>query len=157
MVYFPYRSPFSSRSLFVRFSFGSRSILVHPSFILRSFSVRESKIDRRTNGGSSEAKRRCIETLMGNQGEGDPNKNFIFIHLILNYSKTYSWLHHFSAPLHRVYWKSMSYVKIMGGTLTKPCLSHPTKWKNLLYYAFPPVYYFNTNNCIVLIQSYEEN
>ena len=96
------RSPFSSRSLFVRFSFvsrsvldrssiGSRSILVHPSFILRSFSVRESKIDRRTNGESSEAKRRCIETLMGSQGKGDSNKSFILNHLNSNYyGKTYS-------------------------------------------------------------------
>ena len=97
------RSSFGSRSVLVRFSIGSRSVLdrfsidsrsifVHPSFILRSFSVRESKIDRRLieertenhrriNGDSSEARRRCIETLMGNQGKGDPNKNFIFYHL----------------------------------------------------------------------------
>ena len=53
--------------------FGSRSVLDHPSFILRSFSVRESKIDRRTNGESSEARRRCIETLMGGEGKDDPN------------------------------------------------------------------------------------
>ena len=73
------------RSVLDRSSIGSRSILVHPSFILRSFSVRESKIDRRTNGESSEARRRCIETLMGSQGKGDPNKNFIFNHLNSNY------------------------------------------------------------------------
>ena len=79
------RFSFGSRSVLVRFSFGSRSILDHPSFILRSFSVRESKIDRRTNGESSEARRRCIETLMGSQGKGDPNKNFIFNHLDSNY------------------------------------------------------------------------
>ena len=110
-VWFLYRSPiifrsfsvwfsvwfsFCSRSVLVLFSIGSRlvldrfsivlrSILVHPPFILRSFSVRESKIDRRTNGESSEAKRRCIETLMGNQGKGNPNKNFIFNYLDSNY------------------------------------------------------------------------
>ena len=104
------------RSVLVRFSFGSRSILVHTSFILRSFSVRESKIDRRTNGESSEAKRRCIETLMGNQGKGDSNKSFILNHLNSNYyGKTYPWLYHFSASSHSAYWKSMSYVKLMGG------------------------------------------
>ena len=69
MVYFSYRS----RSVLDRFSFGSRSVLDHPPFILRSFFVRESKIDRRTNGESSEARRRCIETLMGDQGKDDPN------------------------------------------------------------------------------------
>ena len=95
------RFSFGSRSVLVRFSFDSRSIFVHPSFILRSFSVRESKIDRRLieertenhrriNGDSSEARRRCIETLMGNQGKGDPNNNFIFYHLNSNYyGKTY--------------------------------------------------------------------
>ena len=112
MVYFSYSSPiilrsfsfvlvrsrsfldrFSivSRSFLVRFSFGSRSVLDHPSFILRSFSVRESKIDRRMNGESSEARRRCIETLMGGQGKDDPNKSFIFNHFNSNYyGKTYS-------------------------------------------------------------------
>ena len=104
------------RSVLDRSSIGSRSILVHPSFILRSFSVRESKIDRRTNGESSEAKRRCIETLMGNQGKGDSNKSFILNHLNSNYyGKTYPWLYHFSASSHSAYWKSMSYVKLMGG------------------------------------------
>ena len=98
------RFSFGSRSVLVRFSIGSRSVLDHPSFILRSFSVRESKIDRRTNGESSEARRRCIETLMGGQGKDDPNKNFIFNHLNSNYyGKTYSWLHHFSAPSHSAY------------------------------------------------------
>ena len=63
----------------------SVSFSVHPPFELRSSSVRESKIDRRTNGESSEAKRRCIETLMGSQGKGNPNKNFIFNHLDSNY------------------------------------------------------------------------
>ena len=82
--------PFGSRSVLVRFSFGSRSVLVrfsidsrssfvHSPFILRSGIEARSKIDRRTNGESSEAKRRCIETLMGSQGKGDPNKNFILI------------------------------------------------------------------------------
>ena len=67
------RFSFGSRSVLVRFSISSRSVLDHPSFILRSFSVRESKIDRRTNGESSEARRRCIETLMGGEGKDDPN------------------------------------------------------------------------------------
>ena len=89
-------SPFGSRSVLVRFSIGSRSVLdrssidsrssfVHPPFILRSGIEDRSKIDRRTNGESSEAKRRCIETLMGNQGKGNTNKNFIFNHLDSNY------------------------------------------------------------------------
>ena len=84
-IYFPYYPLFVLRSVLVQFSIGSRSvlvrfsivlrsILVHPSFILRSFSVRESKIDRRTNWESSQARRRCIETLMGNQGKGTLNK-----------------------------------------------------------------------------------
>ena len=123
---FPYHPPFGSRSVLVRFSFGSRSVLdrssidsrssfVHPSFILRSTSVHppfilrsgiedRSKIDRESSGESSEARRRCIETLMGNQGGGDSNKNFIFNHLNLNYyGKTYSKLHRFSAPSHSAY------------------------------------------------------
>ena len=92
------RSPFGSRSVLVRLSIGSRSVLVRLSigsrsvldrfsFILRSFSVHSpfilrsaiedrSKNDRRNIGESSEARRRCIETLMGFQGKGDPNKNF---------------------------------------------------------------------------------
>ena len=101
---FSVRSSFGSRSVLVRFSIYSRSILVHPSFILRSGIEDRSKIDRRTNGESSEAKRRRIETLMGNQGKDDPNKNFIFYHLNSNYyGKTYSKLHHFSAPSHSAY------------------------------------------------------
>ena len=70
--------PFILRSGSVRAPFELRSFSVQPPFILRSSSVRESKIDRRINGESSEAKRRCIETLMGSQGKGNPNKNFIF-------------------------------------------------------------------------------
>ena len=107
MVYFPYRSPFILRSGSVHPPCELRSSSVHPPFELRSSSVRapfilrsssvrapfglrsssvrESKIDRRTNGESSEAKRRCIETLMGSQGKGNPNKNFIFNHLDSNY------------------------------------------------------------------------
>ena len=106
-VWLLYRSPiifrsfsvwfsFCSRSVLDRFSIVLRSILVHPSFILRSFSVRSPFGNRRTNeertendrrniGESSEAKRRCIETLMGNQGKGNPNKNFIFNYLDSNY------------------------------------------------------------------------
>ena len=81
------RSPFGSRSALDRFSIGSRSVLDRFSFILRSSSVHSpfilrsaiedrSKNDRRNIGESSEARRRCIETLMGFQGKGDPNKNF---------------------------------------------------------------------------------
>ena len=82
--------PFILRSTSVRAPFNLRSSSVRSPFILRSFSVRESKIDRRTNGESSEAKRRCIETLMGNQGKGDSNKSFILNHLNSNYyGKTY--------------------------------------------------------------------
>ena len=74
-----------SRSVLDRSSIDSRSSFVHPPFILRSGIEDRSKIDRRTNGESSEAKRRCIETLMGNQGKGNTNKNFIFNHLDSNY------------------------------------------------------------------------
>ena len=84
------RFSFSSRSVLDRFSIDLRSSFVHPPFILRSGIEDRSKIDRRTNGESSEARRRCIETLMGSQGKGDPNKNFIFYHLNSNYyGKTY--------------------------------------------------------------------
>ena len=75
------QAPFILRSSSVHSPFELRSFSVQPPFILRSSSVRESKIDRRINGESSEAKRRCIETLMGSQGKGNPNKNFIFNHL----------------------------------------------------------------------------
>ena len=79
------QAPFILRSSSVHSPFELRSFSVQPPFILRSSSVRESKIDRRINGESSEAKRRCIETLMGSQGKGNPNKNFIFNHLDSNY------------------------------------------------------------------------
>ena len=95
------QAPFILRSFSVRSPFVLRSSSVHPPFKLRSSSVQapfelrsgiedRSKIDRRMNGESSEARRRCIETLMGNQGKGDPNKSFIFNHLNSNYyGKTY--------------------------------------------------------------------
>ena len=68
----------------------SKNVTLCSPFVLRSFSVRRSKNDRRNIGESSEARRRCIETLMGSQGKGDPNKNFIFYHLNSNYyGKTY--------------------------------------------------------------------
>ena len=70
--------PFNLRSSSVQPPFELRSSSVDPPFNLRSSSVRRSKIDRRTNGESSEARRRCIEILTGSQGKGDPNKNFIF-------------------------------------------------------------------------------
>ena len=82
--------PFELRSSSVQAPFELRSSSVQAPFELRSGSVRESKIDRRLNGESSEARRRCIETLMGNQGKGAPNKNFIFNHLnSIYYGKTY--------------------------------------------------------------------
>ena len=70
--------PFIFRSSSVRAPFILRSSSVHSPFDLRSISVRRSKNDRRNIGESSEARRRCIETLTGSQGKGDPNKNFIF-------------------------------------------------------------------------------
>ena len=84
------------RSVLDRFSIGSRSVLDRFSFILRSSSVHSSfgnrrsiedrsKIDRRMNGESSEARRRCVETLVRNQEKDDSNKNFIFNHLNSNY------------------------------------------------------------------------
>ena len=94
-AYFTFHSPFVLRLFSVRSPFVLRSFSVHPPLILRSFSVRSpfvlrsaieerSKNDRRNIGDSSEARRRCIETLMGMQGKGDPNKNFIFNHLNSN-------------------------------------------------------------------------
>ena len=83
-------SSIGSRSSSVRAPFILRSSSVRAPFGLRSGFVGESKIDRRSIGDSSEARRRCIETLMGSQGKGDPNKNFIFNHLNSNYyGKTY--------------------------------------------------------------------
>ena len=84
------RAPFILRSSSVQAPFELRSSSVQAPFELRSGIEDRSKIDRRMNGESSEARRRCIETLMGNQGKGDPNKSFIFNHLNSNYyGKTY--------------------------------------------------------------------
>ena len=84
------RAPFELRSSSVRAPFELRSSSVRAPFILRSGIEDRSKIDQRMNGESSEARRRCIETLMGNQGKGDPNKNFIFNHLnSIYHGKTY--------------------------------------------------------------------
>ena len=84
------QAPFILRSSSVRAPFELRSSSVHPPFKLRSGIEDRSKIDQRMNGESSEARRRCIETLMGNQGKGDPNKNFIFNHLnSIYHGKTY--------------------------------------------------------------------
>ena len=66
--------PFVLRSISVRSPLVLRSSSVDSPFDLRSISVRESKIDRRMIEEISEAKRRCIETLTGNQGKGNPNK-----------------------------------------------------------------------------------
>ena len=79
------RFSFGSRSVLVRFSFVSRSSFVHSPFILRSGIEDRSKIDRRMNGESSEARRRCVETLVRNQEKDDSNKNFIFNHLNSTY------------------------------------------------------------------------
>ena len=94
-AYFTYRSPFVLRSFSVRSPFVLRSFSVRSPFILRSISVQSpfalrsaiedrSKNDRRNIGDSLEARRICIETLMGMQGKGDLNKNFIFNHLNSN-------------------------------------------------------------------------
>ena len=83
------RAPFNLRSTSVRAPFNLRSGSVQPPFNLRSSSVHSPFGDRRLieertenhrrqDGDVSEARRRCIETLMGSQGKGNPNKNFIF-------------------------------------------------------------------------------
>lgn len=83
-------SSIGSRSFFDQFSFILRSPSVHPPFILRSGIEKRSKIDRSSIGDSSEARRRCIETLWESQENGNPNKIFIFYHLKPNYyGKTY--------------------------------------------------------------------
>ena len=66
--------PFELRSSSVHSPFGLRSSFVQAPFILRSGIEDWSKINRRTNGESSEAKRRCIETLMGSQGKDNLKK-----------------------------------------------------------------------------------
>ena len=116
---FLYYSSFGSRSVLVRFSFGSRSILVRFSFILRSFSVHSpfgnrrsiedwSKNERRIIGGKTEKNRNSN----GKPRERRPEQELYFLSLNSNcYGKTYSKLHHFSAPSHSAYWKSMSNVK----------------------------------------------
>ena len=76
--------PFNLRSTSVRAPFNLRSGSVRTPFILRSAIEERTENHRRNIGESSEARRRCIETLMRNQGKGDPNKNFIFIHLNSN-------------------------------------------------------------------------
>ena len=83
-AYFTYRSPFVLRSFSVRSPFILRSISVRAPFGDRRTIEERSKNDRRNIGDSSKARRRCIETLMGIQGKGDPNKNFIFNHLNSN-------------------------------------------------------------------------
>ena len=83
-AYFTYRSPFVLRSFSVHPPLILRSISVQSPFALRSAIEDRSKNDRRNIGDSSEVRRRCIETLMGIQGKGDPNKNFIFNHLNSN-------------------------------------------------------------------------
>ena len=77
-VSFSVQAPFNLRSGSVQAPFKLRSSSVHSPFNLRSGIENRSKNDRRNIGESSEARRRCIETLTGSQGKGDPNKNFIF-------------------------------------------------------------------------------
>ena len=79
------QAPFILRSSSVRAPFELRSSSVRAPFKLRSGIEDRSKNDRRNIGESSEARRRCIETLMRNQGKDDSNKNFIFNHLNSNY------------------------------------------------------------------------
>ena len=122
-VSFSVHPPFASRSLLVRFSIGSRSVLDRFSFILRSSSVHSSFGNRRSIEDWSKNERRIIggKTDMyrnpnGKPRERRPEQELYFLSLNSNYyGKTYSWIHHFSAPLYSAYWKSMSYVKLMGG------------------------------------------
>ena len=71
--------PFGLRSTSVRAPFNLRSSSVDPPFGLRSAIEDRSKNDRRIIGESSEARRRCIETLMRNQEKGNPNIKFKLI------------------------------------------------------------------------------
>ena len=73
------QAPFELRSSSVQAPFKLRSSSVRAPFKLRSSSVRESKIDRRNIGNSSEARRRCIETLMGIQGKANRTKTLFSI------------------------------------------------------------------------------
>ena len=83
-AYFTFHSPFVLRSSSVDPPFILRSRSVRSPFALRSAIEERSKNDRRNIGDSLEARRICIETLMGMQGRGDLNKNFIFNHLNSN-------------------------------------------------------------------------
>ena len=119
LYYSSYYSPFELRSVLDRFSFGSRSFFDQFSFILRSSSVHSPFGNRRSIEDWSKNERRIIggKTEMYRNSNGKPRErcteeNFICYHLNSNYyGKTYSRIHHFSAPLHSAYWKSMSYVK----------------------------------------------
>ena len=134
-VLFSVRSPFILRSSSVhpplilrsgsvRAPFELRSGSVRAPFKLRSGSVRESKIDRRLIEDWSKNERRIIggktekyRNSNGKPRERRPEQELYFLSLNSNYyGKTYSKLHHFSAPSHSAYWKSMSNVK---GALTK--------------------------------------
>ena len=124
----------------VRFSLGSRSVLDHPSFILRSFSVRSpfgnrrsiedwSKNERRIIGGKTEMYRNSN----GKPRERRPEQKLYFYHLNSNYyGKTYSWIHHFSAPLHSAYrenkWVTSNEWVVLGGALTKSGTLTITQW-----------------------------
>ena len=71
--------PLILRSFSVRFSIVLRSSSVHPPFNLRSAIEERTENHRRNIGESSEARRRCIETLMRNQGKGDRTKTLFLI------------------------------------------------------------------------------
>ena len=140
-IYFPYYPLFVLRSVLrsvlVQFSFSSRSVLdrssidsrssfVHPPFILRSGIEDRSKIDRRTNGESSEARRRCIETLMGSQGKGNPNK------------KTPKIPHKSHAPdFQKKLWKNFQREKT---------------WKSTSYQKLPKIFSKNFTKHLVIIE-----
>ena len=66
----------NTRFIFLNNKYCVFSVLssVRSPFVLRSAIEDRSKNDRKTKGESSEARRRCIETLTGNQGKGNLNK-----------------------------------------------------------------------------------
>ena len=78
-AYFTFHSPFVLRSFSVDPPFILRSRSVQSPFALRSAIEERSKNDRRNIGDSSEARRICIETLMGMQGKGDLKKTLFLI------------------------------------------------------------------------------
>ena len=112
-VLFSVHPPFILRWSSVRAPFKLRSSSVRAPFGLRSGIEDWSKNERRIIGGKTEKYRNSN----GKPRERRPEQELYFLSLNSNYyGKTYSKLHHFSAPSHSAYWKSMSNVK---GALTK--------------------------------------